>query len=178
MTRILKFKKCKAHSSASVVDGKLILSFPGAEVPVVWQMDFTQVKSSALEVVKNEDKNIWTLALRTPKGEGMDIARFARREDAVDGLMAASRALEDAHGRIRSPSAEIISTQSFAAPRKKGKWRSVFIGLLLLLVLFVVWAMLSTRPLQGLDEGSMETDSGVSAESGVPLSADQFLQQP
>ena len=38
------------QSSARVVDGKLILSFPHALTPVVWQMDLSQTKASALEV--------------------------------------------------------------------------------------------------------------------------------
>ena len=53
MLQMLKKDKTKT-TSASVVDGKLILSFPHAQTPVLWQMDLTQAKASSLEVTKSE----------------------------------------------------------------------------------------------------------------------------
>ena len=66
-------------SSAKVVDGKLILSFPNAVNPVVWQMESQEAKASALEVNDNE-KSGYDLVLKTLKGERVQVASFAEKE--------------------------------------------------------------------------------------------------
>ena len=54
MIAALKNISNKNGASANVVDGKLILSFPHAQTPVLWQMDLAQAKASAIEVLKAE----------------------------------------------------------------------------------------------------------------------------
>ena len=80
----LQAKKTNKRASAKVVDGKLILSLPDALTPVVWQMDLAHAKASALEVrCNNEAMNAYTLTLKTPKGETIEVAAFDERENAM-----------------------------------------------------------------------------------------------
>lgn len=167
---------CNSHGSARVVDGKLILSFPHAITPVVWQMDLTQAKSSALEVHENKDKGTATLVLKTPGGANTDIAPFEQKAQAVSALMAVSRALESAQGQIRP-----VETVNYTgiAPRRSfapGKWLAIFLGILLLIILFNIWGSNLPRPPSGLEGDSINPVSqSAPVESGVPLSADEFL---
>ncbi|MCB1532878.1 MAG: hypothetical protein KDJ35_08410 [Alphaproteobacteria bacterium] len=161
-------------SSAKVVDGKLILSFPNAEKPVVWQMDFAHVKASALEVQAQGDS--FALILKTPKGENVEIAPFANKNDAVKGLMAASKALESAEGQIRPGSESAGVTAIASKPKKSAKWLPPVLALVMLFILINVWAMLSApREVTTLDTVS-NTQSNSVDETGVPLSADEFLR--
>ena len=59
MLNTLFKKQEETSASANVVDGKLILSLPEAENPVVWQMDLSSAKASALEVKKDEEKDTY-----------------------------------------------------------------------------------------------------------------------
>lgn len=89
------------RSTASVVDGTLILTLPEALRPCVWQMQLGQTKSSALEVRDQEDGS-YLLVLKTPRSEFLEIAPFAHKARAVDALMAVSRAMERAHGQLQA----------------------------------------------------------------------------
>jgi len=169
------------NASASVVDGKLILSFPHAQTPVVWQMDLTQAKSSALEVVKAEKGKTFSLTLKTQKGEKVDIAQFENREDAIDGLMAASKALENAHGSIQLAANEDQKIAVAHAPRKKsnkGQWITGILAVLALIVLFGMWGENAPRGPQSIQTAAGPTGQAVAPaaqSSGVPVSADDFL---
>lgn len=176
-------------ASARVVDGKLILSYPDAITPVVWQMDLSTAKASALEVRENEKGN-FILALKTMKGENADIAPFSTKDAAVNALMAASRALENAHGQIRvggeaissaTPSASIAIT----AQKKSGrgsKWAAGFLAFLLIAFLVGVWGSIAPRsPISVYNAAggpvSASPTRASNNEAGVPLSADEFLMQ-
>ncbi len=92
-------------ASARVVDGKLILSFPDAVKPVLWQMDLVSAKASALEVDQLSGEpgagGQAALILKTPKGEQTTIAVFESRDAALSALMTVGAALGCAQGRIR-----------------------------------------------------------------------------
>jgi hypothetical protein len=184
MKSALKFMSCPAQASARVVDGKLILSLPHAMTPVVWQMDFGEIKASALEVRKDADKGVFSLVLKTPNGGITDIAPFEKRDQAIAGLMAASRALENAHGKIRVQAGSAATegqTISFVTPQQKSgssKWGMALVVLFLLL-LFGVWTMLSTHQ-PGMPAGTANPGGPGGAQespTGVPLSADEFLMR-
>lgn len=190
----------QAHtSSASVVDGKMILSCPHALNPVLWQMDLTQARASALEIQGAAHKEgemttgeSFLLVLKTPRGENVEIARFALREHALDALMAAARALENAQGQIRAGAAGdafhldadhaaalkgTAANAAHHAPRKS-VWPGVLATILVLLLLVGVLGFLSPRP-----PASLEPAAGTAAPqqqtgqapSGVPVTADDFL---
>lgn len=178
MRNALKSIACQHGSTASVVDGKLILSLPGALTPVVWQMDLAQAKASALEVLPAKDEQNFTLTLKNAKADNIDIATFGKRTEAVDALMAASRALASAHGQIRP--ADGTATAS-VRPRKRGRLIVPVLGILLLFALIAVWISLLPRA-PGTEPGSaspaaMQTDSATAPSPGVPVSADDFLSR-
>ncbi len=185
MRNALKCIGGKHNSSARVVDGKLILSFPGALIPVVWQMDLAQARTSALEIRENTDRSAYILTLKTMKGETVEVAGFADKSEAVGALMAAARALENAHGKIRPLGAVPEGQAAPDAPYRKrgrgGRWATAILGILLVFILLNIWASLTPRPPSGVQgAGSSATPSASFGqkppENGVPLSADEFLQ--
>jgi len=175
-------KRNKNNASASVVDGKLILSFPHAQTPVIWQMDLAEAKASALEVLKAEKGNNFTLTLKTQKGEKVQIASFDSREEALDGLMAASDALKNAHGRIQVAANEDQKIAISHAPRKKagkGQWFTALAALFALVILFGFWATISPKPPTSIQpaSGNLAAQNAAPAaqSNGVAVSADDFL---
>jgi hypothetical protein len=166
------------QSSARVVDGKLVLSFPHAITPVVWQMDLTQAKASALEVHENKDSGVSTLVLKTPGGSNTDIAPFEKKSQAVEALMAISRALENAQGQIRSGTTpyETVGTVHHH-PRRgftPGKWVAAVLALFMLLILINIWGSnLPRSPSSVTQDTSIAQDPA--SQAGVPMSADDFL---
>lgn len=181
-----KSKKHETNASANVVDGKLILSLPDALSPVVWQMDLTQAKASALEVLHNEDKEQHSLNLKNPKGETIEIAVFEERNHAVEGLMAASGALENAQGQIRPGGTNTNGAtnttprvQTKNAPQNiRGKWIGAILALVVLFILFTIWSSIVPRPIGTSTSGTASTGSVSNPQesSGVPVSADDFLR--
>lgn len=176
------------QSSARVVDGKLILSFPQALTPVVWQMDLNQAKASALEVREDKTAATFVLTLKTPRGESTEIAPFETREQAVTALMAVSRALETAQGHIRpvsmaSGASTITVAQGGESGRRQGragKWAAAILGLVFLFLLINIWGSLLPRSPSGFEGAALRPASeGMdNVESGVPLSADDVLGKP
>lgn len=178
----LAARKTQSNSSARVVDGKLILSYPEALTPIVWQMDLAQAKASALEV-RESPKGV-SLILKTAKGETTEIAPFATKEEAVAALMAAARALETAHGQIRGAgAANEAGGAPYAAPAKRSRWTAGILGVLLILVLMVIWVSLAPRPPMSVDASGAPVPSSrpggapAQEENGVPLSADEVLMK-
>ncbi len=188
MIKSKKHNKSASESTARVVDGKLILSLPGAQTPVVWQMDLDQAKASALEVRSDDKKGLYTLSLKTPRGAADDIADFTSKDEAVDGLLAASAALENAHGQIR-PSGGVNMTPSNsnapqAQPKKSGGWKKWLLALVVLIGLWFLFTLSATILPQapGTYTGASTEQAAESAQSaresqGVPVSADDFLRQ-
>lgn len=177
-------------SSASVVDGKLILSLPDAYTPVVWQMDLEQARSSALEVREDSKSSRFILSLKTQNSEITDIASYEERSSAVQALMATSRALENAHGSIRPQTLrpanhntsgsgnQTYSNNPSAAigNENKGGRAGAFLAAAMLVVLVLAWTFSLSKP---MDSGfkTSRSSSDIPSESGVPVSADDFLSQ-
>lgn len=197
-------KKNPPKASASVVDGKLILSFPEALTPIVWQMDLADAKASAFEILEEEGK--FVLSSRKPGAQKKDvIASFSSRTDAVEGLMATSRALESAHGLIRmdAPAANINAPVSMmpppvthttavyhAPPKAKGSGGRWIISAVCIVVIIGIFASMNSMRMRtpssvsnagGLTASSAAASaaqSGHAADAaGVPVSADEFLMR-
>ena len=171
-------------AKASVVDGKLILSFPHAQTPVLWQMDLTNAKASALEVLKKDKGDEFTLTLKNPKGETIEIAVFASREQALEGLLAASAALEKAQGQIQiaANDGQSIAVASPSAKPAKGKWLTGIIGVIALIVFIGIWSLATpVDPTRYAGTSAnpatiqQQAAAPASQSSGVPVSADAFL---
>ncbi|MAI61960.1 MAG: hypothetical protein CBB87_05620 [Micavibrio sp. TMED27] len=187
MLNTLFKKQEETSASANVVDGKLILSLPEAENPVVWQMDLSSAKASALEVKKDEEKDIYTLILKTPRGENIDIAPFKSKKFAVEGLLAASKAMENAQGQIwQAPTgadaANVNYAPAYAQKKSGGKKWAIVIGSVLVLIILVNGATsLRPRPPASIQQASSTStqqpaQQAAPVQSGVPMSADAFLQ--
>ncbi|HEY0901136.1 MAG TPA: hypothetical protein VGD95_03330 [Micavibrio sp.] len=188
-------------ASASVVDGTLIIALPQAITPVVWRMELGHVRASALEV-RAQENGVYMLTLKTPKGDVHDIAPFSSRGQAVQALMSVSRAMEQAHGQMRAAtmSPTMASTHDaahmtaansnsdvaqpalqmpagkVAAESSKGRFITGVIGTLLLLALIAI--LLNTgKPSDSViaNSHSPAAGSAATAPTGVPMSADDFL---
>lgn len=176
-------------SSASVVDGTLILSLPDAVSPIVWRMDLGQVRASAIEVRTNDD-GTFTLALKTPRGDINDIARYDQRGRAVTALMAVTRAMEHAHGQIRPIANDMeagAASRMLPVPvgprrsvsRKPGSrnWLGAVAALAVVGFLFLFMMNMGPQPMKtSLNSTNPASGSAAAAQSGVPLSADDFLK--
>ncbi|MFP4313578.1 MAG: hypothetical protein ACLFR0_04540 [Alphaproteobacteria bacterium] len=182
-----------SRTTANVVDGKLILSFPDAITPIVWQIDLHDAKSSAFEVVE-EDGQFKMISKKQGAQKKEVIAPFATKESAVEALMVTSDALARAHGHIHNaqPSnnnngAASPATQphnviySHAAPQAKkgGKgWIFALVSLVLIIGLFTMANTMQPRSPSSVQNASGTDDFGQNASSraGVPVSADDFLR--
>lgn len=169
------FLKSKHKNTASVVDGKLILSFPKAQTPTLWQMDLNDAKTSALEV-KSSANDCYTLCMKPTKGDAVDIATFSKQDGALEGLMAVSKALEKAHGQFSSKGegAPVVIT----APIKL--WKKILMFLGGFFVLFFIWSVLQVGSYQNTGyvapTGAPLGSVSPAPQSGVPMSADDFLR--
>ncbi len=170
-------------ASASVVDGTLIISLPQAVTPVVWRMELGHVRASALEVRK-QDNGTHVLTLKTPKGDVYDIAPFDTRGKAVQALMSVSRAMEQAHGQMRAAvmgAANDTSTAAQAhktapAESSKGRFITGIIGTVLLLGLIAIFLNTTgPNPTSTKATGTSSSAAPSAPATGVPLSADDFL---
>lgn len=182
--------------SAAIVDSKLILSLPNALSPVVWQMDLTQTKASALEIVAGKTKGEHLLRLRTPKGDQVDIAPFDTLEKAMEALSQVAKAMESAHGRI-APAANSSARYGGGPIYYTGRSSAVmklfaFLGMFLLFALLVwFWINISavqsgrvaqqaalTQQVQQTAQSQQQQQVAPELQAGVPVSADDFLTAP
>lgn len=178
MKNLAKQKTFSDASSATVVDGNLILTLPDALNPVVWRLELSSVKASAMEVREGADKKTFTLVLKTPKGETHDIAPYDSREKALEALMKISAALQGAQGRIVPFAAAPATAPTFAAQpeqKKTGggwKWILALAGVIAVIVLF---SWIGTVTSRGVVSSAGPAASG-GAQTGVPESADDVLR--
>ncbi len=171
--------------SASVVDGKLIISLPDAYTPVVWQMDLEQAKSSALEVREETKNNRFTLTLKAQNGETRDIASYEERKNAVKALMVTAQALESAHGKIR-PQSTFANTNAEYASVTQGRGQlnsaeytpggnkaGAFLATAMIILLVIAWTFSIPKSADIISSGRTSTSN--KSETGTPVSADDFL---
>lgn len=179
-------------SSASIVDGTLILSLPDAVSPVVWRLDLVQTKASALEV-RDDGLGLCTLVLKTPRGDINEIARFESRGRAVNALMAVTRAMEQAQSHIHpaandlpdyNPTLLPVPTQRKRAAKvsRNGKsWIGAGVAVLIVILLGTALIGMIPRPASGPAQpvSSQQARTQTAAPpvaSGVAVSADDFLK--
>lgn len=184
--------------TAKVVDGLLILSLPDAICPVVWQMDVTQSKSSALEVRPNDGDTTVHLVLKTPRQDVLEVAQYQTREQAVKALLAVSAAMERAHGQIFRSEKDaaagprsydytvpaLYSTSNGSSPALHSAFRFLgyaVLGVILLAVTFglisVALSLMTSGSAASLSSSSAaSSQESSSASSGQSMSAEDFLQ--
>lgn len=179
-------------SSASVVDGSLIISLPDAVSPVVWRMELEPAKSSALEI--KEKDGLFVLTFKTQQGDEKDVAPFKNKATAVKALMTISTALQ--HAPVYAHNAAAANANNAAPPQavpaapaesKGSKALTTFGGLaVLVLLVYIFMQMTPKQPYIPSDNNgannaasSAPMASGVDARkaTGVPVSADDFLMK-
>jgi hypothetical protein len=187
MTALWKKTNDTYESSAKVVDGSLIISLPDALNPVVWRMELSNVKASALEVRPHSNDGTFILSLKTPKGDVHEIAPFSSREIAVRALMRVSSALQGASGKMFTSTTllpGVTTAQDMPSrPALLGagptslKWLIALVGVVVVIFLF---AKMSSMARQYAMSGSSQTATGdaaaPNANTGVPLSAEDMFR--
>ena len=143
----------------------------------------------------------FTLVLKTPKGEVHEIAPYDTRARAVQALMAVSYAMETAQGQMRPFSANdgrraqvpaVIPGMAATGYEPKGGKALTALGAFALVVVLIV-AILNigphraSLPMSDADLAAAGSPASQAAQvtganggapvSGVPVSADQFLQK-
>tara|TARA_R110002072_G_scaffold133593_3_gene274130 strand:+ start:458 stop:1000 length:543 start_codon:yes stop_codon:yes gene_type:complete len=170
------------NSNVSIVDGKLILSLPEADMPVVWQMDLQAAQSSAFTVDEDKKKKLFNLILKNHDGAVQEIAAFKEKKDAVDILMKTSSALQNAHGLIKDQP-QAANNQQYQnrvthIDTKNDKMGAI-LAVCLILLLLGIWMIGASGKLS--ENGTISTantqasSSNPRETSGVAVSADDFL---
>lgn len=171
-------------SSISIVDGKLILSLPNAESPVVWQMDLRTAQSSAFTIEENKKNNAYALNIKHQDGNIEEIALFNKKDTAVDILMETSTVMQNAHGKIHQDTvaiapATVAATAAIATPEKRSDKLGAVLAILLSLILLFIWIVSASVPQRLKDGFASNTQSqqatSARSSSGVAVSADDFL---
>ncbi len=178
-------KKDNLVSEVKIVDGKLILSLPNAQMPVVWQMDIEKAQSAAFTVKEDKKKKIFSFVVKKEDGEVDEIAVFDTKEGAVEVLMETSSALQNAHGKIKSGvvanSNDVLSSGGSSTSKDEGSDKlGAFLAVSLVIVLIVIWSISSSVPQKVSGVSAASTESGnidARQSSGVPVSADDFLSK-
>lgn len=190
MKRMLENMTGNYSTTASVVDGTLILSLPDALTPVVWRLDLGHAKASALEV-REDAEGSFVLLLKTPRGDVNDIARFATRGRAVTALMSVTRAMEQSHGQFRPAAYEGGPYNAAHLPvpvRRKsvkaatahghGNGKGLLGGLVAIALIIILGGIiLNMGPKPVSSNAALSPAAGIapSQAAGVPVSADDFL---
>lgn len=172
----------QASSNITVVDGKLILSLPDAQMPVVWQMDLEKAQSSVFTIQEDKKAKNFTLILKNSDDTANEIASFENKQEAVDVLMETSSVIQNAHGQI-NPSAANNNGQAPAQKNAGGNDRtSAALALALIFVLGLIWSVSASRKLDpsarittASTSSNFPSSANARESSGVPVSADDFL---
>lgn len=170
-----------SDNTASVVNGKLILSFPNAETPVVWQMDLEKAASCALEIKEDKKSKLFSLVQKISDDQQNTIASFKEKAEAIASLMATSAALQNGETKlINVAQANTAPSIQYAqAPQTKGEGKkAAILAFLLILLLVIIWAISVPLGQIKLSERnrSGESGTGATAPAGEAVSADEFLK--
>lgn len=175
---------------ARIVGDALVASLPDAMRPVVWRLPLGQAKASALEV--QDGGGSFKLVMKSPDGETQEVAQYAAQPDAVRALMAISQAMFAAHGYQPAINAALPQAQthypaqaSYPAqglysqrrPRRWKTWLAVAVAALVILFLLTHGPRRVTDDAPASAPGQSAPAASTPAETGVPQSADSFLQQ-
>lgn len=188
MKRHIETTEKNSNPSASVIDGTLVLSLPDAVTPVVWQLDFSQTKASAMEV--REKEGFFNLVVKTPRGDIHEIASYDSKSNAVRALMSVSNALERAHNHLR-PAANTSHAHPVPAvlsPSRQrqskgfaGKAVSAFLAIIVTILLISIIMNIGPRRIDDTalsgQASSASSPATTGSGNGEPVSADAFLQR-
>lgn len=182
-------------AKGQVTDGHLLLSFPDAMEPVVWRMELDKIGTASFEVKQDDEAGTAKLVLKPKKGTAEVIAPFSSKEEAVEALLIASNALQNA-----KPQATIISDTT-KQPAKKvdeqyvrqyedvshrpaenqnqeaTKWLLAVFGAIFVIGLYYYLTTLIPERIPNINNQTATSinSSDPTNATGVPVSADDFL---
>lgn len=172
----------KASSpSAQVAGGRLVLSLPDAETPVVWVMDLGEASSAVLRL-ENDKNGFCVIRKHSGKSAVETVAVYRDRRAAETALARASRALEAARGNVSDK--HVIVRSSWLTRFSLGFltiWFMLYLGgldgLALRLALSPFFGSSVAQQSVASAEGAQQAPAAAAADTvGVPVSADAFLR--
>lgn len=174
-------KKEPLTSSSEVVENHLVLSLTNAIDPIVWRIAFDKVGTASFEIKEIKTSGHHKLVLKPHKETAETIAVFEEREDALTALIQASDAMQKPAKTCTVTTAKPQEANNIIAAdssKKSKKWLWLFLGLITLIALYGY--LVNLMPNRTANFGSAQTTASSSAksnnaQSGVPMSADDFL---
>jgi predicted nucleic acid-binding Zn ribbon protein len=138
----------------------LVAAYDNANPPLIWKFDLERNHSFSL-AMKGTD-NGWELGVTSAKDEFHPVARFRSRDEAEEAFSKTQKALMGG---------------------KDNRWRTIAIGLIVVLALMLVVVVLplmgAVHNLNGKVHAASSTSSAEpEMKDGVPLDADQVLKPP
>jgi len=172
----------KANSpSGTIHDNHFILSLPDALTPVVWVIDLNKDNGFVIRIEETDD-HLFVLQKISASGKSEDIAYYNKKSNALQAMCVMKTI-------GKSPNHQHTSTSSLFS-----KILKVFFGIVLFVILLVASYILYQpflNVMSGIFGGSQQQQQQTVSQSsqtpaaeqedpnamGVPLSADNFLQQ-
>ena len=185
-----KNKHAHYQPSARVVDGTLVLTLPNARTPTVWRMGLEAASAASFQVVQAGDRDGHTLVMSAPDDQQYDIASFDDRDAAIEALLAASGAMQDAGHKEQAASpgapdyiqvAPAAKFQHDAQRGRSGRGRGVLIAAGVALIVILLYMIANTGPQRFGPNAGVADSAGSGTRTGGAqqrsMSAEQFLQQ-
>lgn len=168
-------------TSATVVDGHLVLSLLNAQDPKIWRMALDKIGTASFELKPDKDGKDTKLVLKPKKGTAEIIAIFDTKENALEALTLASNALshgekEKAKIETKTKSVSNNYTDMPAPVKLSKKWMVLLLGACFIIALYAYMTSLMPERIYEFEQSTTQNNqSGTSQSTGVPLSADEFL---
>lgn len=164
------------ENSVTIKSNKLVCSLPLASDPVVWTMDLEAYNSCSFEVKKSGKK--FVLVMKNDAGERHDIAKFDDKDDAVKTLIEVTEALENTQNTKSKNTKN--KTKPEDSRKTKNRLLTVMILVGFILLITYMWGnairnVVVINDREVLSASSAGTNLPASQQSGVPVSADDFL---
>jgi len=170
MKNIFHFKK-PIRVEADVVNNHLILSLPHALSPVVWRMSLDKIGTASFEIKEDKKKNAFALVIKYDNKKTETIAALPSQQDALDSLIAASAAMQAGEANDRKSTKKSSPIKQDIEPQK---W---VVALLAVIIIGGLYFYLTTLMPSEMDPAAdIDRSAQSSSTTGVPLSADEFLQ--
>ena len=191
-------KHQKQHQpSACIVDETLILTLPNASTPTVWRMELETVTAAAFQVVQDEEEGGYNLVMTSSDDHPRSIANFNAHETAVEALLAASGAMQNAQYTTPAtypasydpqqavPQQAVPAMQSQqttgTSPSGRGRGRGLVMAAGVVLIVILLYMIANIGPQRVAMDGRATTNAGQKGTPGgegqSPMSAEQFFQQ-
>lgn len=172
----------QSKNTAYLSNGNLILSLPNASKPTIWQMNIADVSRAAFEIDNPKNKKSTVLIMKDAQGQTEEIAAFEDKEKAMETLDIILKTLDSG---TKSRKTKCTSGLSYNSGSYFKDFLRFFSFIILTLVFMYVLLLLLTKilnifvPLPTAYEAPTASapQQQSQPESGVPLSADDFLNQ-